>query len=260
MTACSFYLLNSCSAAEATASLSIGNPSMTSTPVSEGGIATVSTKVTVDVQNAESYSLTLTIDNANLTNGNTALTPGNAITNNTWGYKWDKDGAATYKAPSTTGTSLTVPDLIDNKMNFEGTLTFAAKFGNNADAGHYQGSGKLNLVATPKKVTTIYTLTYDDNTDGEIYDNEIGLPVFTKAFPVQSSPDNYEGDSYTFTISTEQPYCAITSCLYKVKGWSTVSGGIFGAVEYGPGTQITAYKDAPAITLYAKWGDMADCW
>ncbi len=143
-----------CSAASTTASLTITTPSMTTT-ATQGTTATVSTKVAVNVTNAKDYSLILKVDNANLTNGSTTIVPGNATTtNNTWGYKWDKDtNTSNYKSPSTTGTTLTVSALTNNNASFEGTLTFAAKFATNADPGSYSNTGSIMLTATPNAIT-----------------------------------------------------------------------------------------------------------
>ncbi len=139
-----------CSAATS-ASLSLSNPNMTSSAITPGSTATVSTNVTVSVDNADSYSLSLKVDSTTLQNGSTIINAGNVTTDNTWGYKWD--GASSYTAPNTTGTNLTVPTLTNNSVSFTKNLTFGAKFASTANAGHYKGSGVLSLVATPKKAT-----------------------------------------------------------------------------------------------------------
>ncbi len=138
----------------ATASLSLSNSSMASSAVTPGSTATVSTNVTVSVGNSSSYSLTLKMDKTNLTSGSTTIVAGNATTDNTWGYKWDN--ASNYTAPSTTAQTLATPALSNSAASFTKTLTFAAKFASNADAGHYRASGTLSLVATPK--TAVITL------------------------------------------------------------------------------------------------------
>ena len=127
---------------------------MTSSAVTPGSTATVSTNVTVNVENAESYSLTLKVNSTTLASGNTTINAGNVTTDNTWGYKWDN--ASSYTAPSTTARTLTVPALSNNAVSFTKNLTFGAKFASNAESGHYRGSGTLSLVVTPKAAT--YTL------------------------------------------------------------------------------------------------------
>ncbi len=141
---------DSCSATT-TASLSLSNPNMTSAAITPGSTATVSTNVTVSVDNADSYSLSLKVDSTTLKNGNTTINPGNVTNDNTWGYKWD--GASSYTAPNTTGTNLTVPTLTNNSVSFTKNLTFGAKFATNAEAGHYRGSGTLSLAVEPKAIT-----------------------------------------------------------------------------------------------------------
>ncbi len=138
----------------ATASLSLSKTSLISNTVTPGNIATADTNVTVNVSNANSYSLTIKVDSTNITANGTTLTAGNVSTDNTWGYKWD--GATSYTAPSTTAQTLVVPALSNGATSFTKNLTFGAKFSSNANAGHYRGSGTLSLVATPKATT--YTL------------------------------------------------------------------------------------------------------
>ncbi len=138
----------------ASASLALSNPNLSSPAITPGSVATVSTDVTVNVSNAGSYSLTLKMNSDKLTSGNTTINAGNVVTDNTWGYRWDKD--ASYTAPSTIAKTLTVPALSNSATSFTKNLTFGVKFASSADSGHYRGSGTISLIATPKAAT--YTL------------------------------------------------------------------------------------------------------
>lgn len=140
-----------------TASLSLSKTELKSDATMPGHTATISTNVTVAVGNASSYNLTLRIqDSADIKveSGSTILKAGNLTTDNTWGYKWDNSD--NYTAPSTTAQALAIPTLSNNTASFTKTLTFAAKFATDAEAGHYKASGTLSLVATPKTAT--YTM------------------------------------------------------------------------------------------------------
>ncbi len=230
-----------------TASLTLTNPIMKSIPVSEGGIATASTDVKVEVTNAESYSLTLAVDNANLTNGSTTIKPGNVVDNNTWGYKWDN--ASAYTAPTTTGTNLTVPALTNNSVSFTKNLTFGAKFGTNTDVGTYHASGSLKLVATPRVVVQYtYTLNFDPN--NEFTDD--ALKKFHTDFPEQSSGLT-SATRHTFTIPNLFGTCyqGKDGYDYNLTGWSSTANG---NIEFNASNlSVTLQSTSSNKTLYAKW-------
>lgn len=176
MMVCSVFLSNNAFAEASTetrdtstASLILSNSNMKSDIVPGGGIATVSTEVTVDVKNAESYSLTISFDNTTLTNGNTTISAGNAVDDNTWGYRWDLADA--YTAPTIASNELATPVLVNGSANFTKVLTFAAKFDANADPGTYHASGNLRLVATPKKTVSLEEITDMQEMTAEICNN-----------------------------------------------------------------------------------------
>ncbi len=220
-----------CSAATS-ASLSLSNPNMTSSTITPGSTATVSTNVTVSVDNAESYSLSFKVDSINLTNGSTTITAGNVVSDNTWGYKWDN--TSTYTAPSTSGTTLTNSTLVpldsNGAVSFTKNLTFGAKFSTSADAGHYRGSGVLSLVATP--ATTTYTITYDANGGS-------GAPSSTTC-TIQGSA----GTSCTTTLSSGKP----TKTNYTFLGWADSVNAT--SKQYDVGDRITVSGNK---TIYAIW-------
>ncbi len=137
-----------------TASLTLSKANITSEVVTPGNTATASTNVTVNVSDAESYELYLKVNSATMTNSGTTISAGNAVADNTWGYKWDN--ASSYSAPSTSGNKLAVPALSNNATSFTKTLTFATKFAATATPGNYKNSGTLSLIARPRAI--IYTL------------------------------------------------------------------------------------------------------
>lgn len=225
---------------EPTASLTLSNNNLTTSIGNTNDIATVSTNVTVEVDNAESYSLTLSFNNVALSNGDTiisAVGEDGTLADDTWGYRWNEE--STYSAPTTANTELSVPDLDDHSANFEKTLTFAAKFSKEAEAGHYVTTGTLSLTATPRQVAGAEWKDADGNgteifsgitTMQEIWD----IPDFCTNSEVKvgytielidNRPEGYpDGRDSTYTIrKMEDGKCWMTQNL-RLVGASLTSG------------------------------------
>ena len=150
--------------AATSATLSINNPTL-SASASAGGLAYASTNVTVSASEIEDYSLTIS-GPTNLGNNTTTLGGANgktpaAMASNSWGYAWDSTGSgfandtATYNSFSPSGTRLTGSAVANNATNFTRKLAFAAKFGTDADGGHYKTNVTLSLAVTPQGVITL---------------------------------------------------------------------------------------------------------
>ena len=129
-----------------------------------GSTAYISNNVRVQASNVASYTLQISYANGNSQlSGNTAIggaggKTGSNLSDNTWGYGWGETVAAntslTYNTmPSYgSGKSLSGNSITNDAVDFTKKLVFAAKFGNNANSGHYQTSVLLSLAATPKTV------------------------------------------------------------------------------------------------------------
>ncbi len=212
-----------------------------------GQVAYRAHTVKVTSSNIKSYTLTINgpvgLKNANAsstTSNNTITgaggkTPTN-MANNSWGYAYNQsgnNGAMTYS--SFTGSNQQL-EKASSSPNFTKNLVFAAKFDNNAEAGHYQATVKLSLTATPKVITT-YTLSYNANSGSNAPD-------------AQTYTDDTEAGSHTFTISSSKP----TRSGYEFSSWNTNSSGT--GTNYDPGGTITLSASSPTQTLYAKWAQI----
>ena len=223
--------------ASSTASMSIANPTLSST-ITPNNTTYVSTNVTIDAKYIQSYTLKIS-GNTNLSGPSTITgaggkTPAN-MTNNTWGYNWGNtgttDSSLTYNSLTTSGTNLTLNSLSNGVANFTKKLTFAVKFGE-ADTGHYTSTVNLAFTATPKTLTT-YSVTYDANggTGG----------------PSNWSEQSYD-NSKTYTIPATQP----TRTNYIFLGWADSSSAT--AAQYSPGGAMSLNSVSPSKTIYAVWG------
>ncbi len=222
---------NTCYAAGPTASLELSTNKLTGQGTNETAIM-ANTKVTVNVSSANTYALTLKMDKLELTNGNTTIAPGNAVSDNTWGYKWEEESA--YNTPQANGNNLAVPGLTNYAASFSKNLVFAAKFSKDAEAGHYKTSGVLSLVATP--ATTTYTITYDANGGS-------GAP--------SSQSVNSFDNIYNFTVAAKGDL-NVDDGAGRFLGWAESPDSL--TVTYEPDSNIQLTAEAPSRTLYAVWG------
>ncbi len=212
-----------------------------------GQVAYRAHTVKVTSSNIKSYTLTingpvgLKNSNASSTTTNNTITgaggktPAN-MANNSWGYAYNQSGnnsAMTYS--SFTGSNQQL-EKASTSPNFTKNLVFAAKFADNAEAGHYQATVKLSLTATPKVITT-YTLSYNANSG-------------SNAPTTQAYTDDTEAGSHTFTISSSKP----TRSGYEFSSWNTNSSGT--GTNYNPSGTITISASSPTQTLYAKWAQI----
>ncbi len=218
---------NVCYAVEPTASLELSTNQLTGQGTNEAAVI-ANTRVTVNVSSANTYTLTLKMDKLELTNGTTTIAPGNAVSDNTWGYKWEEESS--YTTPQANGNNLAVPSLANHTASFSKNLVFAAKFGKDAEAGHYKTSGVLSLVATP--ATTTYTITYDANGGNN-------APA-SQACTVQ----DVTGANCTTTLSNSKP----TRTNYTFLGWADSSSAT--SKQYDAGGSITVSSNK---TIYAVW-------
>ncbi len=154
------------SASSTSASLTINNGGAINSiaNTAPGSTAYISNNVRVQASNVASYTLQISYANGNSQlSGNTAIggaggKTGSNLSDNTWGYGWGETVAAntslTYNTmPSYgSGKSLSSNSITNDAVDFTKKLVFAAKFGNNANSGHYRTSVLLSLAATPKTV------------------------------------------------------------------------------------------------------------
>ena len=198
--------------------------------------------VSMSSVNIASYALTIS-GPAELksTSGKTALTgadgaTGSNMSNNTWGYSYNKSGitsdnnAAAFTSFSGSTQSL---ESGSTPSTTQKSLILAAKFADDAEAGHYAGAVNLSLTAAPKTLIT-YSITYNAN-------NGSGAP--------SSWSDSSYDTSYTTTISSTTP----TRSGYNFLGWSTSSSASSADTNYAPGKSITLTSASPTRNLYAVW-------
>ena len=151
--------------ANPTATLQISSPSLKDT-VSPGSTSYISSQIDITAQDITDYALIIS-GPTNL-NGTTDITgaggkTGNNLTDNTWGYAWgntsDADAGMTYNSLSSSGSTLASGKATSLDMSKK--LTFAAKFAESAESGHYTASVNLSLTATPREVATGFNGIYD---------------------------------------------------------------------------------------------------
>ncbi len=151
---------NDCYAAvtsNATAAITLGESKLYTT-VTQGDVAYLSSTITATASDIENYTLSITgpvgLKGTTAITGAGNKTPAN-MANNSWGYAYNQSGNNSSKTYSSfTGSAQT----LESGTTPSGTaknITFAAKFGDNAVAGHYQASVTVSLVATPK-LTLVY--------------------------------------------------------------------------------------------------------
>ncbi len=177
-----FFGSNNCYAAvNPTASLSVSNPTL-STTVAPGDTAYLSSNVTYSASDIDSYTLQVSYANGysslKLDGGTTTLTgangaTGSSLANNSWGFAWTNNttnntstnaGLTYYTVPTygTSGSGLstgrlenaTLPESANNTLSSTTKrIVFAAKFAeNNNNSGHYKTGVQLSMVATPRKL------------------------------------------------------------------------------------------------------------
>ncbi len=159
-----------------TATLTIENSHL-DTIASPGTVNYVSSKVDVSASDITGYSLILSGPES--LSGSTSITGAggknpNDMSNNSWGYAWtpvisDKDGSTNdtyiYNTLSPNGSNIkdnsTDTKISNFSVSFSRQLTFAAKFAEDAESGHYKANVTLSLAATPREVATGFNGIYD---------------------------------------------------------------------------------------------------
>lgn len=240
----SLFYNNHCLAANnATASLSIGNTTLSANAKS-GEVAYLSNAITINAINTEKYILKITgptsLKGSTPTTGAGNNTPVN-MANNSWGYAYDQ-GIDTTTNNSINNTKIYSsftgsPQTLETgttATNATRDITFAAKFDANAEAGHYTASITLSLVATP--ATTTYTLAYDGNS------NEATAVPASQTCTI----DGTSGTPCITTISPTKP----NRPKYNFIGWNTNRSAT--STIYQPNSEITLTANT---TLYAIWED-----
>ena len=151
--------------ANPTTTLQISNSSLKDI-VSPGSTSYVSSKVNITAQDITDY--TLIISGPTNLSGTTSITgaggkTGNSLVDNTWGYAWadpdTDDKGLTYSSLSENGSTLASGKATSLDMSKK--LTFAAKFAEDAESGHYKANVTLSLAATPREVATGFNGIYD---------------------------------------------------------------------------------------------------
>ncbi len=247
-------------APSATASLQITSGSLTETTEATPGKGPAyrNHNITYTATNTTNYTLRVSYasgqsslqyygaSGSNPTTGGTTITgaggkTGATMNNNTWGFGWSdststsNDSMTYYTMPtSTNGTGLAGGVIKSGTAvnSSTGKLSFAAKFADNAIAGHYKTQVLLSLLAMPDTVT--YKITYDCKSGS-------GCPANV----------NEEGLSsgYPYTIPTTRP----TRANYTFLGYSTSSTATTANANYAPGNTITLTSASPNLALYAVW-------
>lgn len=219
------------------ASLSIANPTLSGAGEA-GELVTMSSNVSVNATLINSYNLQISgnpvLEGPSTINATTnTVSTANDLANDTWGYSWN-DGS--YKGISTSNVTIANDGISSTgSVSYTRVLSFAAKFSQDAEAGHYKTKVNLLLMATPKTLVT-YTLSYNGNGSG------------ASSIPSAQSISNYD-DDHTFSISSTKP----TRSGYEFAGYATTSTG---NVAYQPGGSITLQASSPSQTLYAKWNQI----
>lgn len=216
-----------CYAVAPMASLELSNTKLEAKTMEES-TAITNTKVNASIANAASYNLTLSFDNVSLINDTTIIKPGNVTDDNTWGYKWEEESF--YHAPNATN-ELTVPNLgSNNAISFSKNLTFAVKFGKDADAGTYSTKGTISLTAQP---AITYTLLYNANGG-----DTASIPSSQTCMVAPSNTD------CIITISGTVP----TRADYEFLGWADSADAT--DAQYAGETNVSI---ATNRVLYAVW-------
>lgn len=218
------------------ASLSIANPTL-SNAGKAGELVTMSSNVSVNAILINSYNLQISgnpvLEGPSTINATSTVATAEELGNDTWGYSWNN---GSYKGINTSNATIANDGVSSTgSVSYTRPLTFAAKFSQDAEAGHYKTKVNLLLTATPKTLVT-YTLSYNGNGSG------------ASSIPSAQSISNYD-DSYTFSINTTKP----TRSGYEFAGYATTSTG---SVAYQPGGSITLQASSPSQTLYAKWNQI----
>ena len=151
-------------AASPSAALTVSDTNLTTQTV-PGEVAYLSSNITYSVNDIESYSLKISYasgsnalkgdsSSASTITGAGGKTPA-SMSSNTWGYALADTNAnnttLTYNTMPAYGSGTTI--VSGNAESVPTTtkkLVFAAKFSNDAKAGHYQARVMLSMVATPK--------------------------------------------------------------------------------------------------------------
>lgn len=162
---------------------------------------------------------------------NAITTETSELTNNTWGYRWDNGDI--YKGISTINTTIDNSGVDGNgSVNYTKPLTFAVKFDDDAEAGHYKTKVNLSLTATPKALIT-YTLSYDANGGSNT--------------PNSQNCSTYLG-SCNITIGNATPTSPDTNLIFS--GWADTPTA--SNKQYDIGGNITMSSNK---TIYAIWKD-----
>ena len=231
-------------------SLSIGGTGGTNSIVTAAPGDTVYSSHTITMgttngENLASYALSISAPTSLSGSNGGTLTgaggkTGSSMSNNTWGYYYNKDGttsdssrpSATYS--SFTGSNQSLESGTGAPSTTTKSLILAAKFGaegSGTEAGHYSGTVKLSLTATPKTLIA-YSITYNANSGS--------------GAPSTWSTTDYN-TSYSATISSTTP----TRDGYNFLGWSTSSSA--SSASYSAGQSVTLSSSSPTLNLYAVW-------
>ncbi len=141
--------------------------------------------VTVNISNADEYTLLISGNSEITADGNsaaklvgiTSATTGSDIAAGEWGYGWDYTGSKTkeemtYQAVPSAQTEILTPkvDVNTNAASFVGKLNFAGKFPEGAAADNYTGgTARLTLVVSPKGNTGGAVWKKADGSDSNYY-------------------------------------------------------------------------------------------
>ncbi len=144
--------------ADTTTSLIIDTPKLT-TAGEVGELLTMSSNVSVSATSIDSYTLQIS-GNPQLegpTNITTTTNDATSLDDNTWGYSWN---GSSYSGITNTPTTIDTSGVNNYTVNYTKPLTFAVKFGDSAEAGHYKTQVNLLLTAAPRKVASWDELQY----------------------------------------------------------------------------------------------------
>ncbi len=200
--------------ANPTATLQISNSSLKDI-VYPGSTSYVSSQVNITAQDITDY--TLVISGPTNLSGTTNITgaegkPGSNLTDNTWGYAWadpdTDDKGLIYSSLSENGSTLASGKATSLDMSKK--LTFAAKFAEDAESGHYKANVTLSLAATPREVATGFNGIYDmqDMTTSICKTAQKGL--------IGSLEDTRDGNIYTIA-KLDDDNCWMTKSLALTK-------------------------------------------
>ncbi len=181
--------------ANPTTTLQISNSNLKDI-VSPGSTSYVSSNVNITAQDITDY--TLIISGPTNLSGTTSITgaggkTGNSLTDNTWGYAWSDidtdDSALAYSSLSPSGSTLASGKATSLDMSKK--LTFAAKFSESAESGHYTANVTLSLAATPREVATGFNGIYD------MQDMTTSICKSAQKSLIGSLEDTRDGNVYT---------------------------------------------------------------